>query len=111
MAPSRALPQPRTELASPRHWDAATRIRNSTRVHFEAAYFVAVKPNSYPAADSFPVVLVQLEDLVLQLDQANLPGTSHERPNWRHRLAMTIEELFAQPHTRALVAAMNEARE
>ncbi len=39
------------------------------------------------------VFLVQLEDLLGQLKQMNMPGTSSEYPNWRHKLPKTIEEL------------------
>ncbi|MEZ0329288.1 MAG: 4-alpha-glucanotransferase [Dissulfuribacterales bacterium] len=39
------------------------------------------------------LLLVQLEDLMGQLDQVNLPGTVQEYPNWRRRLPYSIEEL------------------
>lgn len=39
------------------------------------------------------LLLVQLEDLMGQLDQVNLPGTVREYPNWRRRLPYSIKEL------------------
>lgn len=44
---------------------------------------------------------VQLEDLSGAVDQVNLPGTHTEYPNWRRKLAITLEDfpsfpLFAQ---------------
>lgn len=51
------------------------------------------------------LVAVQLEDMAGELDQANLPGTVEEYPNWRRRLSMTNEALFAAGGTLARTAA------
>ena len=39
------------------------------------------------------LVAVQLEDLVGMEEQANLPGTIDEHPNWRRKLPVTLEDL------------------
>ena len=39
------------------------------------------------------VLVVQLEDIAGARDQANLPGTIHEHPNWRRRPTLTLERL------------------
>lgn len=39
------------------------------------------------------LLLVQMDDLMGQLDQVNLPGTVQEYPNWRRRLPYSIEAL------------------
>ncbi|ALA20598.1 hypothetical protein AL346_23255 (plasmid) [Chelatococcus sp. CO-6] len=51
------------------------------------------------------LVAVQLEDMAGEMDQANLPGTVDEYPNWRRRLSMTNEALFAAGGTLARTAA------
>lgn len=56
------------------------------------------------------LVLVQLEDLVGELEQANLPGTVDEHPNWRRRLGRTLDDILDDPAFGALAAAMREAR-
>src|SRR5690606_38485845 len=56
------------------------------------------------------LLMVQLEDLLDLLEQANLPGTSDEHPNWRRRLPCTIDALFRQPHAKRIVAAVNQER-
>ncbi len=38
-------------------------------------------------------LIVNLDDLLLILDQQNLPGTVDEYPNWRQRLPYDIEEI------------------
>ena len=41
------------------------------------------------------VLLVNVEDLWLETEPQNLPGTGQERPNWRRKLRRTLEELEA----------------
>ncbi|MDQ4130532.1 MAG: 4-alpha-glucanotransferase, partial [Actinomycetota bacterium] len=48
---------------------------------------------SWLGASAAPVVLVNLEDLWLEQEPQNTPGTRQERPNWRRRAALTLEEL------------------
>lgn len=37
--------------------------------------------------------VAQLEDLLGVREQANLPGTVEEQPNWRRKLPLALEEL------------------
>lgn len=39
------------------------------------------------------LVVVALEDIVGQLDQVNVPGTTTEHPNWRRKLSVPLEAL------------------
>lgn len=51
------------------------------------------------------VVLADLEDLWLEPAPQNVPGTSSdERPNWRRRLALPLDEAFADDITAPLLA-------
>jgi (1->4)-alpha-D-glucan 1-alpha-D-glucosylmutase len=56
---------------------------------------------------------VQLEDVVGELNQANLPGTVEGHPNWRRRLAAGLDEVLAPggplAKTAALLAAEGRA--
>ncbi|MGE5088830.1 MAG: malto-oligosyltrehalose synthase [Candidatus Levyibacteriota bacterium] len=45
----------------------------------------------YLARSSAEVMVVQLEDVVGVIDQANLPGTVDEYPNWRRKLPLALE--------------------
>ena len=38
-------------------------------------------------------VAVQLEDLLMQKEQPNVPGTTEEQPNWRRKYGASIEQL------------------
>ena len=57
-----------------------------------------------------PLVLVNLEDLWGELAPQNVPGTWHERPNWRRRAALTLEEIATDPAIRAVLDRLDAAR-
>ena len=46
------------------------------------------------------LVLVNLEDLWEEQNPQNVPGTSTERPNWRRKARLTIEEIMTKPELR-----------
>ncbi len=56
------------------------------------------------------LVLVQLDDLVGAVEQANLPGTVDEHPNWRRRCPLSVETVAGDPFARALLAALRAER-
>ena len=39
------------------------------------------------------VLMVQIEDLLLEPEQPNLPGTVAEHPNWRRRLGLALDQI------------------
>jgi 4-alpha-glucanotransferase len=55
-------------------------------------------------------MVVQMEDVLGVAEQANLPGTIDEHPNWRRRLPVEARELFATPDVRARAEAINRRR-
>lgn len=57
-----------------------------------------------------PAVLVSLDDLVGSRQPQNVPGTGAERPNWVHRLDMTLEDLAADPGVEATLDALQGRR-
>ncbi len=58
-----------------------------------------------------PLVIPWLEDLWLEADQVNLPGTrSSERPNWQRPMARLLDEALADPGVDALARRLHEAR-
>lgn len=56
------------------------------------------------------MVLVNLEDLWQELRQQNVPGTSSERQNWRHKARFSLEEFTSQKAVRELLEAVARAR-
>lgn len=49
------------------------------------------------------IVLVTLEDLWLEEKPQNIPGTSTERPNWRRKAKLTLEQIFQDARLRRLI--------
>jgi 4-alpha-glucanotransferase len=47
------------------------------------------------------LMLLNQEDLLKQPDQQNLPGSTLEYPNWRRKMACTVEELWSSPEVQA----------
>jgi 4-alpha-glucanotransferase len=56
------------------------------------------------------LMALQLEDALGAIEQANLPGTVEEHPNWRRRLALTMAELGRARRLGELAAAIADER-
>lgn len=63
----------------------------------------------YLARSPAAIVMVQMEDLMGLEEQANMPGTVYEHPNWRRKLPVDWEEFFSHPLP--LAAQLNEERQ
>ncbi len=55
-------------------------------------------------------VLLNLEDLWLETRQPNVPGIGAAYPSWRHRAALTLEELLARPDVEDLLDVVRLSR-
>jgi 4-alpha-glucanotransferase len=65
---------------------------------------------AYLARSRARLMLVQLEDVVAESEQANLPGTIDAHPNWRRRLPRSLEEIVAGAELAHIAALVGEAR-
>jgi 4-alpha-glucanotransferase len=54
--------------------------------------------------------MVQLEDLLGQDDQVNLPGSTTEHPNWRRKLPLSLEDAARHPRLQQLIAIVASRR-
>ncbi len=61
---------------------------------------------SGPAA----ALVVTLEDLWLEPEPQNRPGTGAEVPNWRHRIVRPLDKIIADPHLAAWLRKVSELR-
>ena len=58
-----------------------------------------------------PLVTIWLEDLWLELDPVNVPGSGSDvRPNWQRPLRLTVEELTSDPVVRDRLRRLRTAR-
>ncbi len=56
------------------------------------------------------LMVVQLEDLICQVSQANMPSTTHQHPNWKQKLSRELDELLADAEVAATARALKDAR-
>jgi len=56
------------------------------------------------------VLTVQLEDVLGQVDQVNVPGTVEQYPNWRRRLPADLETLETDPRLEGVIAGVRRER-
>jgi 4-alpha-glucanotransferase len=71
---------------------------------------VLVATHALLAKSASRMFAVQIEDLAGKLEQANLPGTVDEHPNWRRKLPMTLDEIAATELFRAVTSAVARER-
>ncbi len=74
------------------------------------SFQLALAVYRYLARTPSRLLLVQLEDVLGVIDQANLPGTVDEHPNWRRKLPTTVAGLAADARIRALADAIGSER-
>lgn len=66
--------------------------------------------HQYLAKTPSIIQLFQFEDVLEQLDQVNLPGTTTEYPNWQRKLPVYLEDLPGDPRTTALYDILRQER-
>jgi 4-alpha-glucanotransferase len=65
---------------------------------------------AYIARSRASLALVQVEDVIGECEQANLPGTVDGHPNWRRRLPVPLEDLLQGPALIRVGALFETAR-
>jgi (1->4)-alpha-D-glucan 1-alpha-D-glucosylmutase len=54
--------------------------------------------------------LVQMEDLAMEREQVNVPGSGDRFPNWRRKLSRDLAEIFAAASTDTILSAVRRER-
>jgi len=107
LAVKRALGMDAGETGEQRH-GALDALRHALQQHgLDRADFASVA--RYLADTRSRLLVVSMEDVLGLRDQVNLPGTTHEHPNWRRRLPVALEELKNQPGLSATADIMRSA--
>ena len=71
---------------------------------------VLVAVHRFVARTGSMLALTQLDDLAGEQEAVNLPGTDRERPNWRRRLASSVEDVLASVAAESAIAGMRAER-
>jgi 4-alpha-glucanotransferase len=103
------LTGPQSSVERERRRAVVERVRSLTGATgpAEAVQTLTDSIASSPAA----YALVNLEDLWLEDEPHNIPGTSRERPNWRRRSARSLESMRADPPTNAALRRVAKLRQ
>lgn len=78
--------------------------------HSPYAPALARAVHEYLARTNAWLAVTQLEDLTDEAEQANLPGTTDQYPNWRRKLAVPLEALTTDARVRDLAAILSRLR-
>jgi len=71
---------------------------------------LALAVHRFIARSRSKLFLAQLEDVLGQLEQFNLPGTTEQHPNWCRKLSVELEDLPEEECVRAFVDATRSER-
>ena len=71
---------------------------------------VIIAVHRFLAATPCRLLAVQLDDALGTVEQANVPGTVDEHPNWRRKIAVPIEDLKDQALLKAVASAVATER-
>jgi len=101
-------------------WERRSRVKNALEVFLrrkgrlgdEAAGTQAVLAAclSFLAASRAGVVIANLEDLYLETEPQNVPGTWKERPNWRRKAKHGFEEIREMPQVIRILREVDRLR-
>ena len=69
-----------------------------------------VAAHRFVASAPSQVMLIQADDLTGETEPLNVPGTDTERPNWRRRLQVPVDQLAASPLAKAIIAEVKSER-
>ena len=79
---------------------------NSTELSSDMALSI----QKYIARSPSLLMMVQLEDILSQVNQINVPGTVNQYPNWRHKITIDIEDWDSQTELKSIAQAITEER-
>ncbi|EPP5737186.1 4-alpha-glucanotransferase [Vibrio cholerae] len=82
--------------------------RDATQVPMDSYLSEALQ--LHVAAGSSALLSVQLEDWLEMDKPVNIPGTVNEYPNWRRKLSMNLDEIFAREEVNHIAARLTEVR-
>ncbi len=66
--------------------------------------------HAYLARSPAKIMMIQIEDVLGQLDQVNMPGTTDQYPNWQYKLPLNLEEWATDPRFLALAEILRRSR-
>jgi 4-alpha-glucanotransferase len=102
---------PPTAIASLDTHDTATFAGwfDTTDLQIDAEHLMRAWTEELAAGPAAGLVIT-LEDLWLEREPQNRPGTGQDVPNWRHRIARPLDEIFADEHLTGWLRHISDLR-
>ena len=72
--------------------------------------YLAEGLQQHVAAGSSALLSIQLEDWLEMDKPVNIPGTTDEYPNWRRKLSMNLDEIFAKEGVNRIASKLTKER-
>ena len=82
-------------------------LKSGRRPAPQAIYRAALE---FLAASKAGIVLLNLEDLWQETQPQNVPATEHERPNWKRRAKLSIEQIRNDPALAEILSTVERRR-
>lgn len=93
-----------------RLWSAFTHAGVADGPLPQDAGTVARAAAAYVGRSSCALALLQVEDALALEEQANIPGTIDQHPNWRRRMPIAVDGMLDTPEVAARIDALASAR-
>jgi 4-alpha-glucanotransferase len=90
--------------------DLTDAVRGQVDLPHDLPEAVLVGVHRYLARSPARLLGVQIEDMTGEIEQANVPGTMDDQPNWRRRIPVALEELPALETFRRVAEAVRAER-
>ncbi len=90
---------------------AARRLARDLRGHVDDPDDLLARVIKFLGGSASPLVVLWLEDLWLETQPVNVPGSSSaERPNWRRPMSRLLEQALQDPDVNRRLEAIEAAR-
>ncbi len=107
-----------SDEAHQKEWQTRNKTKWAMRKHFglenadegRACWEIMQHVTCHLGASPAGLAILTLEDLWLEKQPQNVPGTWRERPNWRRKAALTFEEFTNHPEVLEVLEQFNRAR-
>jgi 4-alpha-glucanotransferase len=90
--------------------EALTAHANLAPADYDDPTAVVIAANRYLALTPSAITMAQLDDILGERTPVNVPGTASEYPNWRRRLAVSMESLGTHPGFNELCRTLRTER-
>ena len=83
-------------------------LHEKLQTELSSELFISIQ--RFLARSQSQMMMMQMEDILLNTNQVNVPGTIDEYPNWRHKLPIDLEDWAELSEIESIALAINRER-